>query len=80
MSFVMSLFMSLTIALCRMLAYKAEDMHKRLKPDELVEREAQEQSIQDEVAAHCIHLWMKRYLKVVLDNFSRDADDQVTIM
>ena len=64
----------------RMLAYKAEDMHKRLKPDELMEREVLEQSIQDEVAAHCIHLWMKRYLKPVVDNFSMEADDQVTIM
>lgn len=68
------------VCISRMLAYKAEDMHKRLKPDELMEREVLEQSIQDEVAAHCIHLWMKRYLKPVVDNFSMEADDQVTIM
>ena len=74
------MWLTITLFNCRMLAYKAEDMHKRLKPDELVEREVLEQSIQDEVAAHCIHLWMKRYLRTVVDNFSRDTEDQVTVM
>lgn len=74
------MWLTITLFNCRMLAYKAEDMHKRLKPDELVEREVLEQSIQDEVAAHCIQLWMKRYLRTVVDNFSRDTEDQVTIM
>ena len=56
-----------------MLAYKAEDVHKRLKPDELVEREILEQSIQDEVATHCIHLWVRKYVKTVVGSKVSEA-------
>jgi hypothetical protein len=62
----------------RVVAYKAEDISRRLTPNELKERVLLEQSIQNEVATRCIHLWVKKYVKVVLDHF--DPDDGQDIL
>ena len=48
---------------CRMVAYRVEDISKRLVPHELYVREELEQSVQFDVAEDCIFKWMQRFVK-----------------
>ena len=51
----------------RMLAYRAEDISKRLEPQELYVREELEESVQYDVAEDCILKWMQRFVKPLLE-------------
>ncbi len=49
-----------------MLAYRAEDIHQRLEPQELYMREELEESVQYDVAEDCILKWLQRFVKPVI--------------
>ena len=61
-----------------MVAYRAEDISKRLVPHELYLREELEQSVQFDVAEDCIFKWIKRFVKPVIAKQERQRRQTVS--
>ncbi len=63
-----------------MLAYRAEDIHQRLEPQDLYVREELEESVQYDVAEDCILKWIQRFVKPVIVKQERHRRQTVSDM